>query len=46
MVSVFKGYTLVNPVIYEINDLNSRVPFAHRVGLLSDELYKSSLFDA
>ena len=30
----------IKPVIYEINDLNSRVPFAHRVGLLSDELYK------
>ncbi|BFG35771.1 hypothetical protein CerSpe_220460 [Prunus speciosa] len=38
----FKGYLLGNPST-DINiDANSRVPFAHRLALISDELYKSA----
>ncbi|XP_024027033.1 serine carboxypeptidase-like 7 [Morus notabilis] len=37
----FQGYLLGNPVT-DINlEWNSRVPFAHHMGLISDELYES-----
>ena len=29
-----------NPLTDKVNDINSRVPFAHRSTLLSDELYE------
>ncbi|CAL5329413.1 unnamed protein product [Camellia sinensis] len=37
-----EGYLLGNPFTHEINDLNSRVPFAHRVVYLSNSLYEST----
>ncbi|KAM7472612.1 hypothetical protein LguiA_010795 [Lonicera macranthoides] len=36
-----KGYMIGNPFTDKINDLYSRVQFAHRLALLSDELFKS-----
>ncbi|KAI3505474.1 hypothetical protein L1887_27605 [Cichorium endivia] len=35
-----KGYVLGNPVTNKSGDNNSKVPFAHRMGLLSDAIYK------
>ncbi|VFQ84859.1 unnamed protein product [Cuscuta campestris] len=35
-----QGYILGNPLTSEAADLNSRIPFAHRMALISDELYK------
>ncbi|XP_030550344.1 serine carboxypeptidase-like 2 isoform X2 [Rhodamnia argentea] len=40
-----EGYLLGNPVTNENSDLNSRVPFAHLKGLISEELYKSAKAD-
>ncbi|KAI3690226.1 hypothetical protein L2E82_48202 [Cichorium intybus] len=37
-----KGYVLGNPLTNTSGDNNSKVPFAHRVGLLSDAIYKST----
>ncbi|RAL52739.1 hypothetical protein DM860_007507 [Cuscuta australis] len=34
-----QGYILGNPLTSEAADLNSRIPFAHRMALISDELY-------
>ncbi|OWM79151.1 hypothetical protein CDL15_Pgr003322 [Punica granatum] len=36
-----KGYALGNPLTDEIGDLNSRVTFAHRLAVISDQLYKA-----
>ncbi|XP_010556477.1 PREDICTED: serine carboxypeptidase-like 18 [Tarenaya hassleriana] len=36
-----QGYVLGNPATDENSDTNSRIPFAHGMGLISDELYKS-----
>ena len=35
-----QGYLLGNPVTDSYIDDNSRIPFVHRVNLISDELYK------
>ncbi|KAI6678195.1 hypothetical protein NL676_038991 [Syzygium grande] len=40
-----EGYMLGNPLTMEYSDLNSRVPFAHLKGLISDELYESAKID-
>ncbi|KAI6678196.1 hypothetical protein NL676_038992 [Syzygium grande] len=40
-----EGYMLGNPLTREYSDLNSRVPFAHLKGLISDELYESAKID-
>ncbi|XP_057418141.1 serine carboxypeptidase-like 1 [Lotus japonicus] len=37
-----KGYVLGNPVTDLTSDWNSRIPFAHHMALISDELYKSA----
>uniref|UniRef100_A0A0E0RBF8 Serine carboxypeptidase-like 19 n=1 Tax=Oryza rufipogon TaxID=4529 RepID=A0A0E0RBF8_ORYRU len=36
-----KGYLLGNPVTDHNFDTPSKIPFAHRMGLISDELYKA-----
>ncbi|XP_076954870.1 serine carboxypeptidase-like 13 isoform X2 [Bidens hawaiensis] len=36
-----KGYLLGNPLTDTSGDYNSRIPFAHRMALLSDAIYKS-----
>ncbi|RVW59511.1 Serine carboxypeptidase-like 17 [Vitis vinifera] len=36
------GYVLGNPLTDTDNDVNSRIPFAHRLTLISDELYESA----
>ncbi|KAI3505470.1 hypothetical protein L1887_27601 [Cichorium endivia] len=37
-----KGYVLGNPLTDTSGDYNSRIPYAHRMGLLSDAIYKST----
>ncbi|KAI3789087.1 hypothetical protein L2E82_01874 [Cichorium intybus] len=37
-----KGYVLGNPRTDSTDDYNSKIPFAHRVALLSDAIYKST----
>ncbi|GLT75375.1 hypothetical protein SLA2020_471060 [Shorea laevis] len=37
-----KGYLLGNPATESKFDDNSKIPFAHRLGLISDELYESA----
>ncbi|ONK58737.1 uncharacterized protein A4U43_C09F16140 [Asparagus officinalis] len=38
-----KGYVIGNAATGELVDLNSRVPYAHGVGIISDELYEDLL---
>ncbi|KAL3730232.1 hypothetical protein ACJRO7_027268 [Eucalyptus globulus] len=40
-----EGYVLGNPLTSYDSDLNSRVPFAHLKGLISNELYESAKTD-
>ncbi|KAL5721003.1 sinapoylglucose--choline O-sinapoyltransferase [Ranunculus cassubicifolius] len=37
----FKGYSIGNPITNRELELNARIPFAHGIGLISDELYES-----
>ncbi|KAK1314412.1 Serine carboxypeptidase-like 5 [Acorus calamus] len=37
-----KGYVAGNPLISAKHDLNTIFPYAHRMGFISDELYKSA----
>ncbi|KAM0012311.1 putative peptidase S10, serine carboxypeptidase, alpha/Beta hydrolase [Helianthus debilis subsp. tardiflorus] len=37
-----KGYGIVSPYTDRFTDLNSRLEFAHRVALISDDIYKST----
>ncbi|XVF17499.1 hypothetical protein REPUB_Repub10bG0128100 [Reevesia pubescens] len=37
-----KGYLLGNPFTDEKSDANSKIPFFHRMALISDELYEST----
>ncbi|XP_039138537.1 serine carboxypeptidase-like 2 [Dioscorea cayenensis subsp. rotundata] len=37
-----KGYMIGNPITGEVIDTNARVPYAHNMGIISDELYKST----
>jgi hypothetical protein len=36
----FQGYLVGNPSTGEIIDTSSRVPYAHGVGIISDQLYE------
>ncbi|KAF7851605.1 hypothetical protein BT93_L3488 [Corymbia citriodora subsp. variegata] len=40
-----KGYVLGNPLTNKTSDYNSRVPFAHLKGLISNALYESAKID-
>ncbi|XP_039140627.1 serine carboxypeptidase-like 18 isoform X2 [Dioscorea cayenensis subsp. rotundata] len=37
-----KGYLIGNPVTGEAIDKNAQVPYAHNMGIISDEIYKST----
>ncbi|KAK9931523.1 hypothetical protein M0R45_018797 [Rubus argutus] len=37
-----KGYVLASPVTDSVIDVNSQIPFAHRLSLISDQLYKAA----
>ncbi|KAD2236684.1 hypothetical protein E3N88_41578 [Mikania micrantha] len=37
-----KGYLIVSPLTDRFIDFNSRLEFAHRVALISDEIYQST----
>ncbi|KAL8541616.1 hypothetical protein ACS0TY_002760 [Phlomoides rotata] len=37
-----KGYILGNPITDYFVDYNGRIPYAHKMGLLSDEIYQSA----
>ncbi|KAK4415232.1 Serine carboxypeptidase-like 18 [Sesamum alatum] len=37
-----KGYGLGNPITDVFADINERIPYAHRMGLLSNKLYQST----
>ncbi|KAM0949955.1 putative peptidase S10, serine carboxypeptidase, alpha/Beta hydrolase [Dioscorea sansibarensis] len=37
-----KGYVIGNPVTGEAIDLNARIPHAHNMGIISDEIYEAT----
>ncbi|KAH7689846.1 Peptidase S10 serine carboxypeptidase protein [Dioscorea alata] len=37
-----KGYLIGNPITGEVIDTNARLPYAHNMGIISDEIYKST----
>ncbi|XP_039138561.1 serine carboxypeptidase-like 7 [Dioscorea cayenensis subsp. rotundata] len=37
-----KGYLIGNPFTGEVIDVNARVPYAHHMGIISDDIYKST----
>ncbi|KAK1426864.1 hypothetical protein QVD17_15544 [Tagetes erecta] len=37
-----KGYLIISPLTDKFNDFNSRLEFAHRLALISDDIYKST----
>ena len=39
-VCLFQGYLIGNPSTGEIIDISSKVPYAHGVGIISDQLYE------
>ncbi|KAH7689852.1 Peptidase S10 serine carboxypeptidase protein [Dioscorea alata] len=38
-----KGYLIGNPITGEVIDTNARVPYAHNMGIISDEIYKERI---
>nr|GEZ03817.1 serine carboxypeptidase-like 16 [Tanacetum cinerariifolium] len=38
-----QGYILCSPLTDKFMDFNSRVEFAHRMALISDDIYKSAV---
>jgi hypothetical protein len=40
MIVDFQGYLVGNPSTGEIIDISSKVPYAHGVGIISDQLYE------
>ena len=43
---LFQGYILGNPKTDKIVDKNSQIPFAHGMGLISNELYEVTQFSS
>ncbi|KAI3805608.1 hypothetical protein L1987_28139 [Smallanthus sonchifolius] len=37
-----KGYVIISPFTHKFNDFNSRLEFAHRLALISDDIYESA----
>ncbi|KAM0949956.1 putative peptidase S10, serine carboxypeptidase, alpha/Beta hydrolase [Dioscorea sansibarensis] len=37
-----KGYLIGNPITGEVIDKNAQVPYAHNMGIISDEIYEST----
>lgn len=38
-----QGYVLGNPVTCDVKDISQRIPFGHKMALISDELYEVNL---
>nr|XP_043611170.1 serine carboxypeptidase-like 13 [Erigeron canadensis] len=38
-----KGYILISPLTHKFMDFNSRFEYAHRMALISDDIYKSAI---
>ncbi|KVE50334.1 Peptidase S10, serine carboxypeptidase [Cynara cardunculus var. scolymus] len=38
-----QGYILMSPLTNKFNDFNSRLEYAHRMALISDDIYKSAI---
>ena len=46
MMSLFQGYLIGNPVTGEAIDVDSRIPYAHNMGIISDEMYEVMHFSS